>query len=297
MENGDAQHGDENQLQVGKWLNGACLGCLVGLDQQPVRGDCGNAKQAHPAPIGHAHRFPEPDARCCRGQRADCAGPEKRYCRAVFARHIAGKQAVKREHEGREQRDQGGGREHLDAGLQDDQHPRKADADCHPPPPAHALAQHRARQGGDQQRVADKNRVGFNKAENDEGLHRHDHLEDEQQRAPRLHQRLRAARGGAHATGLARCQCHHEKRECPVPDHHHHIDVVSAREVARDAVLQREDQRCADHHCHALTGVLWGHARVSSRPAAICRLRPCPGRRVTANPAACKARRTWPAAV
>ena len=102
------------------------------------------------------------------------------------------------------------------------------------------------------------------------------------------------ARGGDEG-GMDEEKGDDESREEPVADHHHHADIVLGREVARDAVLHREDEGGQHHQPDAESRVLFRHQLRSA--IVMCLLRPNPGARVTAKPAASRARRTWRAAV
>ena len=256
----------------------------------------GDAKARHPAPVAAGHRFPEPDAHGGHDDRAGGAGPEKGRGRAVAPRRIAGQQAVKREHRRGGQRDHGGGVEDTGAGAQDDQHADKAHPDRRPSPPAHLFAQDRPGQRRHQERVTGEDRVAFDQAQDGEGGDHDADLGRQKNAARGLHQRLVGARRGADAARLARGDRDHEGREEPVADHHDHQDVVFARQVARDAVLQREDDRRRDHQQDAQPRVV-ARAHVVFAATVMCRLRPYPGRRSTASPASASARRTNPAAV
>src|SRR5690606_12270224 len=85
-----------------------------------------------------------------------------------------------------------------------------------------------------------------------------------------------------------------EGGEEPVAQHHHGEDAVILREIARDPVLEREDEGGEDHQGDPEPVVVLLHAGLAAR--VMWRLRPKPGARVTTRPAPARARRTFPAA-
>ena len=156
-------------------------------------------------------------------------------------------QTVECKHQRRDQGDHCPRIENVHAGLQNDQHANASDPDGRPAPPADLLAQHRPAERGDQKRIADEHRLALDQAENGKAVDGDADLAGKQQAAQDLQARLPRPGGGRQTTGCTRRQGNHESCKEPVSQHDHHVGVVRAGQMARDAVLQRKHDRGRDH--------------------------------------------------
>jgi hypothetical protein len=113
--------------------------------------------------------------------------------------------------------------------------------------------------------------VALDQAEEHEGQDGDADLGRQQQAADDLHAGLVGARDAAQAAAARGGKGGREGREEPEADHHHRQDVVVLGEVARDAVLEREDRGGQDHKRDPEARVLAGHACIS-RPSVVRRV-------------------------
>jgi hypothetical protein len=187
------------------------------------------------------------------------------------ARDRPGQERVDREHEGGEQRDEGIRREDARPGLEDDEDAHEPDSDGRPSPPSDLLAEDRSRKRGHEQRIGDEDRVGLDKADEREGQNHHADLGRKQNAAQDLDPRFPRGCRGPQAARLPGGKRHDEGREEPEADHHDHEHVVAFGQMAREHVLDPEDQRRRDHVEDAEAEVLFGHGRNAT---VMCRLRP-----------------------
>ena len=219
-----------------------------------------HAHQRHVQRIGDRRPEERRDQRqaACRRD----AGPEEARLRPVDARHQPREQAVDREHQGRDQRDQRPGAEHLEARPQDDQNAEQPDQDRHAPPPADVFAEHRPGQRRDQQRIDREHRMRPDQPELHEDHHHDDDLRRQQQPAQDLQAQPLGARHPADAAAPARRQSQDEGGEDPEADRDDGHDAVVRSEMPRDRVLAGEDRGGQDHQQDALARIASGHGRI-----------------------------------
>ena len=210
-------------------------------------GDRGQAQAGHPRPVAPRHRLHVRDADDGDADGARDPGPEEADLRAVLARDQPGEKAVDREHQRRRQRQHGQRAEHPAPRLQDDEDAREPRSHGGPAAPADPLAQDRPRQGDDEQRIGGEKRVRADQPQPDEGDLHDDDLGHQQQPARDLDERPPRPRHGGKPAGRARRHRHDECGEEPVAQHDDEIGRIVRPEMARQRVLDREDEADRAH--------------------------------------------------